>query len=131
MSNGVVKIANQRFCNIKNDFCLVFDRTANIEEWENDDTIDRKGYSFVTMNDIMEAPRQRVVDFIGVVISVGSLADVTLKNGSVKQKRMIKVADESGMTVDVCVWAPPAHDYDNMPSKNPVVAYKAARVVEF
>jgi len=87
MSNGCVKIANQRFCNIKNDFCLVFDRTASITEVENDETIDRKGYSFVTMNDIMEAPRQRVVDFIGVVLSVGSLFDVQLKSGCVKQKR--------------------------------------------
>jgi hypothetical protein len=39
------------------------------------------------MNDIMEAPRQRVVDFIGVVLSVGSLFDVQLKSGCVKQKR--------------------------------------------
>jgi len=76
MSGGAVKIANQRFCSIKNDFALVFDRNAAIEEVENDETIEHKGYTFVTMNDIIEAPRQRVVDFIAVVISVGNLYDV-------------------------------------------------------
>jgi hypothetical protein len=35
------------------------------------------------------------------------------------------------MIVDVCVWEPPAYAYDTMPTDHPVVAYKAARVVEF
>ena len=50
MSNGTVKLANQRFCSIKNDFALVFDKSASIEECEIDDeTIEHKGYAFVSM----------------------------------------------------------------------------------
>lgn len=38
-SNGTVKIANQRFTSIKNDFCLVFDRQAEIVEVPEDASI--------------------------------------------------------------------------------------------
>jgi hypothetical protein len=29
-SNGNVKLANQRFATVKNDFCIVFDKNADI-----------------------------------------------------------------------------------------------------
>ena len=31
-SNGTVKIANQKYTSIKNDYCIVFDRSTEIEE---------------------------------------------------------------------------------------------------
>jgi ssDNA-binding replication factor A large subunit len=31
-SNGTVKIANQKFTSIKNDYCIVFDKSSEIEE---------------------------------------------------------------------------------------------------
>ena len=39
MSGGTVKLANQRFATVKNDFCLVFDRQAEIKEVADDDSI--------------------------------------------------------------------------------------------
>ena len=87
MSNGQVKLANQRFCSIRNDFSIVFDKNASIQEVPNDDSIDNRGYTFVSMQDIINAPRQRVVDFIGVLVKVGQVFDVQLKTGQMKGKR--------------------------------------------
>lgn len=38
-SNGVVKMANKRFTSIKNDFCIVFEKNAQIVEVEDDGSI--------------------------------------------------------------------------------------------
>jgi ssDNA-binding replication factor A large subunit len=35
-SNGTVKIANQKYTSIKNDYCIVFDRNSEIEEAADD-----------------------------------------------------------------------------------------------
>ena len=35
-SNGCVKMANKRFTSIKNDFCIVFEKNAQIIEVEDD-----------------------------------------------------------------------------------------------
>jgi hypothetical protein len=48
-----------------------------------------------------------------------------------KGKRNIKIADETESTIDVCVWAPAAHQFDSLPVEFPVIAFKCARIVEF
>lgn len=39
VSNGTVKMANKKFTSIKNDFCLIFEKNAQIIETEDDGTI--------------------------------------------------------------------------------------------
>ena len=51
-SGGTVKMANQRFATVKNDFCIVFDRNADIQEVPDDTSIDQKGYNFTTLEQI-------------------------------------------------------------------------------
>ena len=51
-SGGTVKLANQRFATVKNDFCLVFDKNAEITEVPDDTSIKEKGYNFTTLADI-------------------------------------------------------------------------------
>lgn len=38
-SNGTVKIANQKYTSIKNDYCIVFDRNSEITQAEDDTKI--------------------------------------------------------------------------------------------
>lgn len=51
-SGGTVKLANQRFATVKNDFCIVFDKNAEINEVPDDTSIELKGYNFVKICDI-------------------------------------------------------------------------------
>jgi replication factor A1 len=39
VSNGTVKMANKKFTSIKNDFCLIFEKNAQIIETEDDGSI--------------------------------------------------------------------------------------------
>lgn len=39
-SGGTVKLANQRFATVRNDFCIVFDNNAEITEVPDDTTIE-------------------------------------------------------------------------------------------
>ena len=47
MSGGKVQLANQRYSTLKNDFCIVFDKNADIVQVPNDKTIEEKGYNFI------------------------------------------------------------------------------------
>ena len=69
-SNGTVKIANQRFTSIKNDFCLVFDKQGDITEVPDDESIKAKGFSFLNLTEIKALERTRAVDVIGIVCKV-------------------------------------------------------------
>lgn len=53
-SNGQVKLANKKFTSIKNDYCLTFDHTADIQEAEEDNQIKKQGFSFVSLKSIQE-----------------------------------------------------------------------------
>lgn len=52
MSGGTVKMANQRFTSIRNDFCITFDQHAEIIEVPDDSAIKNMAYAFVTVRDI-------------------------------------------------------------------------------
>lgn len=66
-SNGTVKIANSKYSSIKNDYCVVFDRSSEIQEVEDDSKIKGKGFCFITLDQINEMEQQRSVDVIAVI----------------------------------------------------------------
>lgn len=53
-SGGSVKIANQKYNSIKNDYCIIFDRNSEIKETEDDSKIKNQGFSFVSIEEINE-----------------------------------------------------------------------------
>ena len=65
---------------------------------------------------------------MGVLHFVGADVEVQTKAGLCKKKRMISVADESGLYVQVCTWSNAVNRFD-LPAGKHVVAIKGARVV--
>jgi replication factor A1 len=124
-------VANQRYSSLKNDFCLVFDKNADIVEVPNDSSILQKGYTFVGLDEITTMDRVRIIDFIGIVASVGPMSDIQLRSGEMKSKRAVILCDESGLSIECQIWAEVALKFDDMPEQNPVIAIKGARVVQF
>ena len=51
-SNGVVKMANKRFTSIKNDFCIVFEKNAQINEVPDDGSIAEQAFDFTDIKNI-------------------------------------------------------------------------------
>ena len=70
-SNGTVKVANQKFQRVKNDFCLVFDKNAEIVEVPDDTSINVVAYNFIQLSSMISLPGNSYVDFLGVVVNVG------------------------------------------------------------
>jgi len=71
LADGQVKMANKRFTSIKNDFCLIFDKMAEIEEVAEDKHINVAGFSFTSLAGIEELVQKCVIDVIGVVLDGG------------------------------------------------------------
>jgi len=72
-SNGTVKLANQRYTSIKNDFCLVFDKQGEIVEVPDDESIKAKGFSFINLQEVKELDKTRSIDLIGIVFKVDEI----------------------------------------------------------
>ena len=73
----------------------------------------------------------RIIDFIGILTSTGTSVDVQVRSGEIKAKRVITIADDSGMSIECCVWASVAHSFDDIEVETPVIAFKGCRVVDF
>jgi len=125
-----VKIANQRFTSIKNDFCLVFEKQGEITEVAEDTNILSVGYSFLGLNEVKDMDKPRAIDIIGVVLRVDDVASCMLRSGVAKDKRMVTICDESNLTIQACFWGETTHLFDNC-TDHPVIAIKNVRVVEF
>jgi ssDNA-binding replication factor A large subunit len=97
-SNGTVKMANQKYTSIRNDFCIVFDRNSEIKEVADDDNISAVGFSFTTIDEINEFEQMKTVDAIGVVTQITPISKVNIKStGAEKDRRNVNIVDESGL----------------------------------
>ena len=47
-------MANQKYTSIKNDYSIVFDKQSEIEEADDDSTIQSRGFCFTTIEEINE-----------------------------------------------------------------------------
>lgn len=54
----------------------------------------------------------KTIDFIGVVHTVGPCEDINLKNGTMKKRRNVAVADDSNLSIIVSLWGHHASNYE-------------------
>ena len=80
-SNGVVKMANKRFTSIKNDFCIVFEKNAQIKQVDDDGSIAEQAFDFTDIRDIQEIIQMNTLDISGVIIEISEKETVNLRNG--------------------------------------------------
>ena len=80
-------MANMRFATVKNDFCLVFDKGAEIKQVIDDGTIKDRGYFFTPLGEVLTEDRIRIIDFIAVLVRVDPMQEIQLRNGEMKNKR--------------------------------------------
>jgi replication factor A1 len=130
MSNGTIKIANQKYTSIKNDYCIVFDRNSEIAEVPDDENIKQQGFCFVTIDEINEFEQSRTVDTIGIITSVGQVSNFQPKNGGPsKDKRTLQIADESSLAIQVTLWGKNATKLELR--EGAVLAIRGARVSDY
>ena len=130
LANGTVKISNQKYSSIKNDYCIIFDRSSEITEVEDDMKIKTQGFCFVTIDEINDFEQSRTIDTIGVITQVGAVSNFTPKNGGPsKDKRSLTLADESGFSIQLTLWGKCAtkEEYE----EGSILAIRGARVSDY
>lgn len=104
-SNGCVKMANKKFTSIKNDFCIVFEKNAQILEVEDDGTIAAQAFEFCPIKAIQEVQQMKTLDICGVIAEVSDTETVNLRKGNQKIRKYVTLIDDSFCAVSLTLWA--------------------------
>lgn len=123
-------MANQKYTSIKNDYSIVFDKQSEIEEVDDDASIQNRGFCFTTIQEINDFEQMRTIDAIGIITQVGILTQVNIKqSGAVKDRRNICIADESNLSIQVSLWG--ANARTDGYTDGQVLALRGARVSDY
>jgi len=111
---GVIKQDNSKRKSDTPEYCLVIDRFSKFKEIPDDREIpgsmeiDDKTLNslyYKNLEGIAESKNNETLNFIGVVLRVGPVGFITLRNGEQKTRRNVMMCDESNITIVVCFWS--------------------------
>lgn len=129
-SNGCVKMANKKFTSIKNDFCIVFEKNAQIIEVVDDGSIAAQAFEFCDIKMIQEVQQMKTLDVCGIIAEVSDNEMVNLRKGSQKTRKYVTLIDDSGCAISLTLWASMCERITEV-DMHKVIAVKGARVSEF
>ena len=128
---GTVKVANQKFTSIKNDYCLTFSPFSEINPTKDDSHISKTAFNFSTLKEVEFIGEGKSLDLMGIVVSISEATSFSLKNGGAKDKRDYVLVDNSvdeGIKVWVTLWGVPSKYAFQIGT---VVAFKGLRVTKY
>lgn len=126
---GQVKEGNSKYTAIKNPYCITFNGNTKIKPLPDDESIETDGYSYSTLRDISKMDAGLITDVKGVVILVGDMDEIPMKNGKLKPLRRVFIADNSkdqGLSIQITFWGQIAYKANF--SIGDVVGLKDAKV---
>ena len=103
-SDGIVKLANKKFTQVKNDFCIIFAKHSKIDETQDNMSIATESFEFTDIKSIQHLPQWRSIDICGIVAEVGPCENKNLKNGGQKKQRNVVLIDDSGCGINLGLW---------------------------
>lgn len=129
-SNGTIKLANKKFTTLKNDFCIIFDGGSHIQRVKDDGQINRQAFDFTRIGDIEEQVQAKSVDVLGVITFSSETESIKLKDGTMKDKKTVVLADQSMCSISITIWGEEACSKYQF-SFGQVVAFKGARISDY
>ncbi|XP_063933317.1 replication protein A 70 kDa DNA-binding subunit-like [Zophobas morio] len=131
-SNGTVKLANKQFSTIKNEYEITFGPTVQCQECkENTESVPRLHMNFLPISEIEKAPKDSLLDVIGIVKEVGDLSAVHTKTGKRLSKRSLTIVDDSQTEISLTLWGENAENFTVPAAEAPVLCVKGARVGDY
>ena len=85
----MVKMANKKWSNLNNDFCIIFDKLTSISEVSDDGSISNQAFDFCSIDGLQEIMPMKTVDVIGVISQLGESESINLKSGGTKLRRHV------------------------------------------
>ena len=131
ISKGQLRVANKKFCslNCQYEMSLSYDSILQLCADE-PASLPKIRYSLVPLAEIADKVTNSNVDVIGVVSDVSSAQKIVSKAGRELTKRTAKIADDSGMSIEITMWGGVAEQFPD-DAEGKVVAFKGARVTEW
>lgn len=109
-SDGEVRSAS-RFNTTDNRYEICFNERSVIREIPNDTSIPTQSFKIVTIEEVQRKNETDVFDVLGVVVDTGVSREVTLKDGSARERRTVTLADQSGYQIEATLWGQSARDF--------------------
>lgn len=131
ISKGQLRVANKKFCslNCQYEMSLSYDSILQLCADE-PASLPKIRYSLVPLAEIADKVTNSNVDVIGVVSDVSGAQKIVSKAGRELTKRTAKIADDSGMSIEITMWGGVAETFPD-DAEGKVVAFKGARVTEW
>lgn len=123
-------MANKRFTSIKNDFCIVFEKNAQIKQVDDDGSIAEQAFDFTEIKDIQEILQMNTLDISGVISEISEKETVNLRNGQQKVRKYVTLIDDSNFSISLTLWGDMCERSSSLKDGD-VLAVKGARVSEF
>jgi len=110
---------------------LTLDQYSDVRELEEDLSIPRQTYAFVSIQSLSRLPPSTLVDLIGVVVAVGGVENRSTSRGGHVSRLKLTLADESSHCVGLAVWGDKAQKLASelpVDARGQVLAIKGVRV---
>ncbi|KII66498.1 Replication protein A 70 kDa DNA-binding subunit [Thelohanellus kitauei] len=138
ISEAFLKPATNQYTGINNENEMILNSNIVINKCFDQIEFPRNKYNFIKIDKIAQLPKdfslgnnQFLSDVIGLINEIGELQAIQKKDSAItKQKRDLKIVDDSGYSITVTLWAEQAiraSDY----SLNSILALKAAKISDF
>jgi len=136
ISKGVIKIANKKFArNSNSDYEMHLNSDAEVTYVGDDASIDTQHFNFCPISQLGTSYHQvdDLVDVLGIVTSVGPLADIVSKTTNKQlKKRVLTITDQDSKSVELTVWGDDAIKYNEQTLADyPVLAIKNAKISKY
>jgi len=129
ISHGQIKFANPKFNILNHDYEITFDKNTTVEPCQEDVDIPTVQYNFEKISNLVNREKDSNVDVIGVVSEVGDCVVINTKAGKQLSKRDIFIADDSGASVKLTLWAERAENFEAQTGT--IIAIKGARLSDY
>ncbi|XP_059067643.1 replication protein A 70 kDa DNA-binding subunit A-like [Cryptomeria japonica] len=111
ISKGSVKEADARYNKLNSHLEIMLSDTSILKRCTNEEQPDQQSPPFTPISELFHLTNNALVDIIGLVLYVGDIVPIHKKDGSQTQKRVVKINDLSGSTIDINLWGPMAKQH--------------------
>ncbi|XP_057858100.2 replication protein A 70 kDa DNA-binding subunit C-like [Cryptomeria japonica] len=106
ISKGSVEEANARYNKLNSHLEITLSNISIVKRCTNEEQADQQTAPFTPIGELFQLTNSTLVDVIGLVLYVGDIIPIHRKDGSQTQKRVVKINDLSGSTIDINLWGP-------------------------
>jgi len=132
-ANGSVKVANKKYNSLNHNYEIAFaEATAEIVQQDDDSSIEQMNWNIQSIRSLMNKEPPFNTDLCGTIHKYEPVSTIrTKKDNNEVSKRVISIADSSGSSIDVTLWADLANMDDKYFEGAPSVALKSVGIREW